>query len=43
MMFAVSLVAFLIIQFPPGDFLTRSTASYAEQGGSIDNGSAGRR
>jgi peptide/nickel transport system permease protein len=34
---AVSLVAFAIIQLPPGDFLTSLAAKYAEQGGSIDN------
>jgi peptide/nickel transport system permease protein len=34
---AVSVVAFLVIQLPPGDFLTSFSAKFAEQGGSLDN------
>jgi peptide/nickel transport system permease protein len=35
-MFAVSLVAFIIIQLPPGDYLTTLVASMATQGEDID-------
>jgi len=34
---AVSIVAFIVIQLPPGNFLTSLMAKYSEQGGSIDN------
>jgi peptide/nickel transport system permease protein len=35
-LFAVSVVAFLIIQLPPGDFLSSLSARLAEQGGGLD-------
>lgn len=34
---AVSVVAFLVIQLPPGDFLTSFSAKFAEQGGALDS------
>ncbi|CAH1648641.1 ABC transporter permease [Chelatococcus asaccharovorans] len=36
---AVSLVSFLIIQLPPGDFLTSLAGKMAEQGGDLDSAS----
>jgi len=33
---AVSVVVFIVIQLPPGDFLTSYVARYSEQGGSVD-------
>ena len=36
-LFAISVVAFFIIQLPPGDFLTSLVAGMAEQGETIDN------
>jgi peptide/nickel transport system permease protein len=35
-MFAISLVAFIIIQLPPGDYLTTLVASLASQGEDVD-------
>ena len=35
-LFAVSLVSFLIIQLPPGDYLSALAASMAEQGDTVD-------
>src|SRR5690606_10642939 len=35
-LFAISLVSFLIIQLPPGDYLNALAASMAEQGDVID-------
>jgi peptide/nickel transport system permease protein len=35
--FAVSLVAFIIIQLPPGDYLTSLVAGMAEQGETVDS------
>ncbi len=36
-LFAVSMLSFLIIQLPPGDFLTSYAATLREQGDSVDN------
>src|SRR4051812_16718488 len=36
MMFAISVVTFIIIQLPPGDFLTAMTARLASQNETID-------
>jgi peptide/nickel transport system permease protein len=36
-LFVVSVLTFVIIQLPPGDFLTTLTAQAAESGGSIDD------
>ena len=36
-LFVVSVLTFIIIQLPPGDFLTTLTAQAAESGGSIDD------
>src|SRR6266513_726313 len=36
-LFIVSIVTFIIIQLPPGDFLTTLQAQAAESGGSIDS------
>ena len=36
MLFAVSLIAFVIIQLPPGDFITALSASLAETGDALD-------
>src|SRR5882757_3276189 len=33
---AVSVIVFIVIQLPPGDFLTSYIARYSEQGGSVD-------
>ncbi|MDL2228621.1 ABC transporter permease [Treponema sp. OttesenSCG-928-L16] len=38
-LFGISLVAFLIIQLPPGDFLTAKIAGLAEQGVTVDQAS----
>jgi peptide/nickel transport system permease protein len=38
MMFAISVVTFIIIQLPPGDFLTAMTARLASQNETIDPG-----
>ncbi|WP_105384388.1 ABC transporter permease [Neorhizobium alkalisoli] len=38
MMFAISIVTFIIIQLPPGDFLTALTARLASQNETIDPG-----
>lgn len=37
-LFAVSIVAFAIIQLPPGDYLTTLMAEWASQGGAIEEG-----
>lgn len=37
-LFAVSLVAFAIIQLPPGDYLTTLMADWASQGGAVEAG-----
>ena len=36
-LFAVSMLSFLIIQLPPGDFLTSYAATLRQQGDSVDN------
>jgi len=36
LLFAVSLIAFVIIQLPPGDFITALSASLAEKGDALD-------
>ncbi len=36
LLFAVSLIAFIIIQLPPGDFITALSASLAEKGDALD-------
>lgn len=37
-LFAVSIVAFIIIQLPPGDYLTTLMADWASQGGAVESG-----
>lgn len=37
-LFAVSIVAFIIIQLPPGDYLTTLMADWASQGGAVEAG-----
>jgi peptide/nickel transport system permease protein len=37
-LFAVSVVAFAIIQLPPGDYLTTLMADWASQGGAVEEG-----
>src|SRR5688572_17811775 len=37
-LFVVSILTFVIIQLPPGDFMTTLAAQSAESGGSIDPG-----
>jgi peptide/nickel transport system permease protein len=37
-LFAVSIVAFTIIQLPPGDYLTTLMADWASQGGAVESG-----
>jgi peptide/nickel transport system permease protein len=37
-LFVVSILTFIIIQLPPGDFMTTLAAQSAESGGSIDSG-----
>lgn len=37
-LFAVSVVAFAIIQLPPGDYLTTMMAEWASQGGAVESG-----
>lgn len=37
-LFAVSIVAFIIIQLPPGDYLTTLMADWASQGGAVEQG-----
>lgn len=37
-LFAVSIVAFIIIQLPPGDYLTTLMAEWASQGGAVEEG-----
>ncbi|MHA6692949.1 ABC transporter permease [Devosia sp. A449] len=37
-LFAVSIVAFIIIQLPPGDYLSTLMADWASQGGAVEEG-----
>ena len=37
-LFAVSIIAFIIIQLPPGDYLTTLMADWASQGGAVEAG-----
>ncbi|WP_108258720.1 ABC transporter permease [Mangrovicoccus ximenensis] len=37
-LFAVSVIAFVIIQLPPGDYLTTLMADWAAQGGAVESG-----
>ena len=37
-LFAVSIIAFLIIQLPPGDYLSTLMADWASQGGAVEQG-----
>ena len=37
-MFGISLIAFLIIQLPPGDFLTSQIAMMRDSGQNVDPG-----
>ena len=41
-LFGMSLVSFLIIQLPPGDFLTSLTSAIADSGQSLDQASIDR-
>ncbi len=37
-LFAVSIIAFIIIQLPPGDYLTTLLADWSSQGGAVEEG-----